>query len=334
MYGVIKLNQRGDPDFGVSSGPFVLLQSNESEISLERNPRWFRTNENMAQRIIIRKPPAGVELQETLLRDEWPNLVASHSLMEAGLDSKIKERKFHVWQRDLDRTFWFVYLGKKTVTEQQRNLFLFLSVHLNRETIVSGLKGYTLGNQVYPRGYSLFDAENSPSNEAIELPPEYKNRSLKILLSPDRVSRRLKANLTAAIEKAHGKRPVFIEVPIGKVTEAAQIEEFDFYIGSVGVADANIDGAMSYYFEMSPTSIPSGEGRYNFAERLRKARAIDGEGKRVLALRSIICESVLLGHALPLFHFSTNVMAKPEIDLSRVPVTDETVSFSKVRFTP
>lgn len=48
--------------------------------------------------------------------------------------------------------------------------------------------------------------------------------------------------------------------------------------------------------------------------------------------RRVFTQAVKEGCLLPLFHFSSIVVARDGIDLSGVPASDETVAFSKIRF--
>jgi hypothetical protein len=48
--------------------------------------------------------------------------------------------------------------------------------------------------------------------------------------------------------------------------------------------------------------------------------------------RRVFTEATNAGCVLPLFHFSSIVIARDGIDLSGVPTTDETVAFAKIRF--
>ena len=48
-------------------------------------------------------------------------------------------------------------------------------------------------------------------------------------------------------------------------------------------------------------------------------------------MREIIIHAQEAGHVLPLFHFSSLAIAKPGVNISKIPNSDETVLFSKVR---
>jgi hypothetical protein len=88
---------------------------------------------------------------------------------------------------------------------------------------------------------------------------------------------------------------------------------------------------MSFFIEKDPPFIPSGEGAVNFAAQLRQARGLPTSAERAARMREIIVRVQETGHVLPLFHFSSLAIAKPGVDLSEIPNSDETILFSKVR---
>lgn len=334
MYGIVKVNDRGDLDLSVSSGPFVLEGATEGELSLRRNLYWVHTHADMPERIVLRKSGASGDAQEVLLKDPWPNLMAAHSLMDQGLSERIRTSKFGLWKRNLDRLFFFAFLGKKSVGKDATALFRYLKQSLDHQQMTQNLTGYQVSEQIFPRGYPLFDPKfTCKSATALDLPEEFRKRPLRILLSPERVSKALQENISAGVEKALGKKPELVLVPISQVYERSKGSDIDFYAGSVGVADPHIEGALSYFFESDPVIIPSGSGHHDFAKRFAALRGQStDESSKLQALRAVISETVCEGYTLPLFHFSTTVIARPELDLSQVAETDESVSFSKVRF--
>ena len=99
------------------------------------------------------------------------------------------------------------------------------------------------------------------------------------------------------------------------------------------INDPNVEGFMGFVFGLTPPIIPNaGEGKKDFQARIKTARATPDQLERNLEYRRIFTESVQEGCVLPLFHYSTIVIAKEGIDLSQIPTTDETVAFSKVQF--
>jgi glycine cleavage system pyridoxal-binding protein P len=69
-----------------------------------------------------------------------------------------------------------------------------------------------------------------------------------------------------------------------------------------------------------------------FSERVAKAKLLPSQSDRNSEYRRIFSEATVQGSIVPLFHYSTVVIAKSGMDLSAVPMSDETVAFSKVKF--
>jgi len=335
MYGVVKVNSKGELDLSVSSGPYILESSTEHELMLRKNPNWFNSNDALANRIVIRRPIAGAsaDLETSLKVESWPNIVAAHYLIGEKLLGRIKDQGFEVWRRNLDRVFLLSFYGKKQISPDEAQLFRFLLNSAAKSEVTKGLSGFTEGTQMFPRAYPLYTSDlKCEENGPATLPSVYKGKKLKVLYSPERVSPELLSNFTSFIKNATGSEPAYTSVSISELSIAGKKGDFDVYLGSLGVADPNFEGALSYFFEMSLPTIPSGTGKHDFKTRLFEARRISDTGKKVLEMRKIMSDALCGGYVLPLFHFSTTVIAKPGIDLSQVPTTDESVSFSKVRF--
>ncbi|MEK6773592.1 MAG: hypothetical protein AABY64_06610 [Bdellovibrionota bacterium] len=88
---------------------------------------------------------------------------------------------------------------------------------------------------------------------------------------------------------------------------------------------------MSFFIERDPPFISSTLTPNDFSAQMTKARSLPTLKERAAKMREIIIAAQEAGHVLPLFHFSSLAIAKPGIDLSEVPNSDETVLFSKVR---
>ena len=72
----------------------------------------------------------------------------------------------------------------------------------------------------------------------------------------------------------------------------------------------------------------------NFVHLLDDARKKEQKSgdERLIAMRSILDKAVTSGHVLPLFYSSSLGIARHEIDLSAIPISDESMTFSKIRF--
>jgi hypothetical protein len=143
----------------------------------------------------------------------------------------------------------------------------------------------------------------------------------------------LKRNLRSTIKDLTGIEPILKLVSLAEFEKSRAEGNYDFIAGSLPVNDPNVEGSMGFFFGLTPPIIPNaGEGSKDFQGRVKKARLNPDHLERNLEYRRIFTEAALEGSLLPLFHYSTIVIAKEGIDLSQVPTTDETVAFSKVRF--
>lgn len=331
MYGVFSIKE-GKVNFGKSSGPFQLKRQSESELHLELNKNWISYQPKMADVVIIKKSANGSEVQESLLKDTWANLFTASSLMSDDISEKFKKSNFKIWNRNLDRVFFFSP-SPKHHNKQGREFFKFLSENINRVQLVKNLRGYTATNQFFPQGYVLFDPEFSIKNNSTKLPENFKKKPLIILGAESRFDNILKENIRVAMKSLTGNDPTFKLVSLNVFEKERAAGEYDFLAGSLPVNDPNVEGAMGFYFGLTPPIIPDGgTDKTNFKKQIEEAKNLSGQSERSFIYRKAFTEATHQGCVLPLFHYATVVIAKNGLDLSKVPTTDETVSFSKVRF--
>jgi MarR-like DNA-binding transcriptional regulator SgrR of sgrS sRNA len=332
MYGVVFTNEQGDLDLSKSSGPYSLASSSKEELKLIRNPHWFNAEPGMADLVYIRQPKdLGNSDQDGFAKDEWPNIVASSSLMPKALEEKYAQQKFSRWNRNLDRIFFFVP-SQPLANPEGRKLFRALNEKLDRKLLTQGLSGFQLSHQFFPPGYVISDPDFEQPKGRNAIPESFKAKPLQFLAAVGRLGETLKDNISEAVEKLTGHKPKFIMVPLNEFDKARADGKYDILIATIPVNDPNTEGAVSFIFGMNPPLIAnSGEGAGDFRARTIAAR--DWEvSKRNAEYRKVFTQAVIDGCLLPLFHFSSIVVAREGIDLSKVPTTDETVAFSKVRF--
>ncbi|MBX2994070.1 MAG: hypothetical protein KF681_04595 [Bdellovibrionaceae bacterium] len=332
MYGIVRVKEGDSLDLATTTGPFTLKSVSESEIELSMNKLWIFAQPNMPKSVHIRRPPAGDEVQESFLKDSWANLLGSSSLLPSEISEKFKKAKYEICHRNLDKVFFFAP-GPRQANEDGRSLFRYLAQHLDRATITKGLAGFNLTEQFFPQGYVLFDPEFSKAGSEAKLPEVFRKKPLEILAAESRMSEILQRNIRSTIKKLTGIEPTFKLVSLADFEKTRAAGNFDFVAGSLPVNDPNVEGAMGFFFGLTPPIIPNaGEGSKDFQARVKNARLKPDHLERNLEYRRIFTEATREGSLLPLFHYSTIVIAKEGIDLSQVPTTDETISFSKVRF--
>ncbi len=332
MYGVVYVKADGQADLSKSSGPFSLSAESKEDLTLTANPHWFGREAGMADKIVIRQPKSkSTADQDDFAGDSWPNIVASTSLMPKEVSARYEKELFSIWNRNLDRVFFFSP-GPKLANTEGRALFQALNQKFDRDLLTRGLSGFRLNPQFFPPGYVIYDPEFALSAKNAEIPSQFKKQPLEFLGAEGRLSSVLQANISAAIKSLTGHTPKFTLVPLSKFNQARAEGKYDILVASLPVNDPNVEGAVSFYFGMTPPLIPnSGEGSGDFIKRTTEARS-HAEQKRNAEYRRVFTQAINDGCLLPLFHFSSIVIARDRIDLSRVPTSDETVAFSKVRF--
>lgn len=332
MYAVLFVRTDDSLDLSKTSGPFTLKSHSTQEISLALNPHWFGREAGMPEGILIRPPkknPGGG--QGGFLEDPWPNVVASSSLISKDVTRLYEKEHFSIWNRNLDRLF-FLSPSPRLANASGRQLFQALNHKLDRTLLLKDLSGYHLSDQFFPSGYVIFDPEFKRNSADVEVPEQFRARPIEILAAEGRLNSILKENLTRAIKQVTGHTPHFILVPLGEFNKARETAIYDVLASSLPVNDPNVEGAVSFFFGMTPALIPdSVKDGGDFKNRIANARSLE-ESKRNADYRKVFSQSVYDGCLLPLFHFSSMVIARDGIDLSRVPTSDETVAFSKVRF--
>jgi MarR-like DNA-binding transcriptional regulator SgrR of sgrS sRNA len=328
MYGVVRVDKKGKLVPEVGSGPYVLESHSATELSLTRNSQWHRFDKRTINRVLIRKSPTSRRKQDILLKDSWPSILEFSSLMENRTLRQYRENNFEIWRRNLDKAF-ILLLGKRITNSTGYDLLRYLRKNMKRSEMVRGFTGYQLADQLFPKGYVLYDSDSLESESKVSLPKEFKNRPIDVLIVPGGVAGPFKRNVSKAIADATGQMPNFIETSLSEVNTHFEKGDFDVFIGTLAVTDPNYEGALSFFLEGSSPPIPS--GKEDFVGRFRKTRRLSRHSKKELEYRSLMSEVVRKGHILPLFHVSTIVVARGNLDLSAVPTSDESVSFSKIR---
>lgn len=332
MYGVLRLTDTGSIDLGTTVGPFTMVASSADELKLAVNRKWFGYDPKMADEVTIRRPAKGEELQASFLKDSWVNLMTSSSLVEEATHAKYKQQQYAIWNRNLDKIF-FLSPSLKMTNKDGRELFQFLSQNLNRAALTKGMSGFSLSDQFFPSGYILFDPEFTKQKFTGEAPKKFKQTPITILGADSRLSNTVQASIKGEIKRLTGIEPKFKLVSLSEFEKTRGAGDYDFVAAALPVNDPNVEGAMGFFFGLTPPIIPdAGDGRLAFSKRIAEAKKLDTQNLKNAEYRKVFSDATNAGSILPLFHYSTVVIAKEGMDLSQVPMSDETVAFSKVRF--
>jgi len=332
MYGILFVKTDGTVDLSKTTGAFSLKSENSKELVLVANPTWIRRTSSMAEEIIVRQPPkVSGEEQDVFSSDPWPNLIATNSVVSKEVSDLYQKNHLSIWNRNLDRVF-YIAPGPRLANTDGRTLVLALNQKIDRPATMSGLTGYTLSEQFFPPGFVIFDKDFHFKASATHIPERFRKAHIEILSPEGRLSGKLRSNLSTAIEKVTGQAPVFKIVALSEFEKERAKGQYDLLASTLAVNDPNVEGAVSFFFGVNPPFFPnSGEGSGDFRGRALAARTLP-EGKRNIEYKKIFDQVINDGCLLPLFHFSSVALAREGLDLSAVPTSDETVSFSKIRF--
>lgn len=328
-YGVLKITDSGELDLTKTTGPFYIEKQTESGLTLKRNPNWFHANTEMPEEVVIRRPGNDFDSETILLKDSWANMIETSSMIRAENLAQYEKGHFQIWKRPLDKMGLF-QLSKNSANVDGFALVRYLRKNLDRKKLFQGLEGFEPTDQAFPRGYQLHDLHFKCDDDGITLPEKYKKHPVRIVYSPARINPVLRANIGAELERVTGVKPTLISIPLQDVGSIRKKGDFDFYAGTIGMADPDPEGIMSYYFEGDlPMVQPSSE---DYVEKLDHARKETDREKRLKLMTGIMTDATCKGHVLPLYHVSTVGIGRPELDFNNVPLTDESITLSKIRF--
>lgn len=326
MYSLLAIKD-GKIDLSKTSGPFSISKQTENEVVLKANARWYSYTEKMPHEVVVRRIPKDTDLVEHFQKDDWANLVSGSSLMQTSTRQELEKAGFKTWQRSLDKVF-SLYPSKKFLKKNGAKILKVIAAKIDYDQMMSGMSGYSHAEQFFPRGYELWST-TSPKTTIPDSPP--KLGALKIIIPSTTYAASLKQKMASSIAKVTNAKPEVEIVPLSSLNERMKLGDYDLLATGIAVADPNFEGAMSFFIERDPAFIPSADSPNDFSAQLRTARGLPTSKDRAIKMKEIILKAQEAGHVLPLFHFSSLAIAKPGIDLSQVPNTDETVLFSKVR---
>jgi ABC-type oligopeptide transport system substrate-binding subunit len=332
MYGILSIAPDGSINLKKSSGPFFLSSSTSAELRFSVNPHWYAFEKEMPEAAEIQQPPKSSLKEDAFLHDTWANLVPASSLIPEEISKKYANAQIGVWKRNLDKIY-LLTPSTRLATEDGRALLRALTASTIRSNLVKDLSGFTLSEQFYPPGYTLHHPEFSSFKKSGEVSKQFKTIPLEVLMVEGTLSDLLNANLAKSIKAVTGLEPKINAVPLGEIEKYRIAGNFDLLAASIPVNDLNLDGSMAFFFGLTPPLIPgAGLGANDFRGRIETAKHLESQSERNLEYRKVMAEATASGCLVPLFHFSTVVVAKEGIEISPLQTSDETIAFSKVRF--
>lgn len=335
--GIVRLKSDGKTvDMSITSGAYFAESATESEVVLRENANWFGYSPAMPRVIRMRTSKGRAMTPDIFLRDPWPNLALVNSVMTSSEKKLLMNSATSLWHPMPDKLY-FLGLTKYGVESGASQRLLALRAKVTPEEVVGNLEGAVPARQFFPEGYPLFERqvpEMARRQTSLSAKLEIRTKSdYSVVIAKQRVFGELKSNFIGAMKKALGSEPEVREIELSDHNKVMNNSKSDFYFGSIGLADPDPEGALSYYIEGESPIIRSDDAN-NFVAMLDQARRQEagGEQGRLRAMTQLLAAAVNRGHILPLFHATSLGIARGGVDLSPVPISDESVTFSKIRF--
>jgi hypothetical protein len=328
MHGLVKI-VNGKASTTITSGAYFVETATDSEVILRANKYWFNYSKEIIDRVHLRRPAKSITAS-TLTEDAWPDFISSPIVLLKNDLLKLPP-KASIWRRTNDRLLSLSHAGKDL--SATRLLFGYLKAHAPLKKFSELIDGGTFATQIYASGLILH-SEKEPGDHSVpkaDLVKAWPSGVVSIAYDPKRLPPPLvsilKTDICAALLPL---RCEFHAVDVKDLAKIRRSNEYNIYVGSVGVDSINLDGGLSYYFELNPSMIPSdSSAKGNFIARLKAARMSPGD--HVELFREILFDAVEGNYVLPLAHYSTTLIGRSKIDLSQAPAVFETVPFHLIR---
>ncbi len=327
-FGITRTDAKGKLQLGTSTGAFFIRSNSATEITLQSNRHWHRYDSRMPEGIIIRKPADGQDITQDFASGRWSNLLEVPSIQSKDFSDLLSRNKVSIWKRPVDK---LLFISPKIPSPSNNSIEMLRAIgaQVQYTKIMDGLAGALQATHVFPSGYDLHVSAPAPKNLKSEIPNL--NRAPVVVYTKDRLHPKLVENLANIIETALKIKPVLKGVSVNELDDVLTKSDYDLVIGNVGMADPHADGVMSYYLE-SPIPVIQSPDKSLIA-MLDKARSLKGQAERITAFKEILDLAVQKHWFLPLAHYSTVGYGRDGIDLSTLSESDESVTWSKIRFT-
>lgn len=328
MHGIVKIVDK-KASLSITSGAYQVESQSARDLILSANTHWYGHNSKMFERINMRRGVSDVNAT-TLTTDSWPDMVTIPLAMLKSEAAKLPSGT-NIWRRNNDRLVNFSPTGRDGLAAT-RSVLAFIQSHTKISDISDLVDHGYYADQIYAKGLILHSDQkfdrSSPSRE--ELKKIWGSKPLLIGYARGRLHEEVRLALEKMICAVIPFPCEFHPLEVRDLTAARREKKFHLILGGVGVDSINLDGGLSYYFEMNPPIIPSDDSAVgNFVQRLKEIRKLPGSPTD--SYRRLLFDVVNGFYFLPVFHCSTTVIAREFVDMSLAPTTFETVLFELIQ---
>lgn len=324
--------ENGKASMKVTSGPYSLKSADENELILRVNPHYFEYVPQMFSEIHIRRPKGSLISVDRLNSDPWPDIVYVPSVL-AKTEMSGLPADTQVWQRR-DRMLVMSILGRNHLSAC-RTLIGFVRANANLNRIAESGYEATRALQIHPKGVVLH-SEKDPGVNAVDkttLLKVWPKKTVEIAYDKSRIPREILDSIRENICGALPLKCEFVEISLRDLARFRKEGKYDFAITATNVDPVDSLTSTSYFFEASPSMIPSDKSaKGNFAKRIKDLRT-SGKGLQE-GFRALLFDAVEGGYVLPLFHTSTFVVGRSYIDFSLAETAVGNPDFQDMRRRP
>jgi hypothetical protein len=304
-------------------GPYKVDKKTGEEIRFIPNPYYPKTNPQAPDEILVRPLSGELSIAEFLQRKSWSNYFQANTLIETDVANQLVSSKFPIWTRGFDRVALMRPLGSGEALQRRREIVRLLGHIMSNEKPLNHPLQIAYARSLQPLGYPLFrevtyptPAERTPINE------------VKILSYSVPQIGLIRPWLDALAKKAGTKINWTIVSSEKFLSMDWDNSGCDLVLFSFGVADPEPTTWLSLV-------IGSKFITYDEAEKaeFNKLLHIADHSQQNEGYRNLLAKIASHGGYLPLFHGATIAVGAPGINFDLVDPLDETVDYSKIKFT-
>lgn len=302
-------------------GPYVLKGQEGVDLMFIRNPHYMELEPRAPETVVARTKNVDASVDTFLSGKAWINYVQANTLLESALAKRLLESKLPIWTRGLDRVALIRPLGKGDTLARNRTVVQRLGHAAAEIKIFEHPLKVELARSLQPLGYPLYQALQFP--EIKSTPPlkvrvvSYDAPQLALLRS---WLDALGAKAGVQIEWKLISGPEFLKFDWDKV-------DGDLGLFSFGVADPEPTTWLSLVF--GSKFIWFSEAHETRFHHLIAERNVEAQ---VSGYRALLADVASEGGYLPLIFGATISVGQPGMSFEAVDPLDETVDYSKIRF--
>lgn len=323
FFAIVYPPKKGSPekfDHTVSAGPYVLKSKTQDLLVLERN-RYFLGEFYGADVINVKKKDGVFSIDDFLNGQTFEDIVLLTSMLTPSVADKIAKRRLPYWSRGHDRVSLLRPLSGVRLLEN-RSFLKKIGAHFQKADFGKLTLNVTKALSLQPMGYPLH------RNLIIEEDDQDIERRKIRIISSTGPSTDYHKTLLKPLFLSLGLEVDWTEVPKQVFMETLYSEkqkDFDFALYDFGVADPEPATWMGLVLKKKMI-----ESTKEDIDSYAKAIENKEFGREVSELSEILTVAARRGSYLPLFHFSTIVLGKDNIDFKHIRKLDETINYSQL----